>query len=89
MVFRIQTAAVLGLVLALAAPVLAEPVVSQQRNQVRMTPATDGKVPKAQQETVQKREKARQQRDAKLKIRDENSQAQGGPTTLKKPVKAR
>lgn len=89
MILRIQATAALGLVLALAVPVLAEPVAMQQRHQVNMAPAAGGKVPKAQQATVQKREKARQQRDAKLKIRDANSQASGGPTTLKKPAKSR
>lgn len=83
MMIRIHTAAVMLLVGLLAVPVLA---VERPRQKVQAAPVATSKVPQAQQATVQKRELAKQQRDKKLKIRDANSQAKGGPTTLQKPA---
>jgi len=86
MMIRIHTVAVVLLVALLAVPALAGSV---PRQKVQAAPVAASKVSQAQQATVQKRELAKQQRDKKLKIRDANSQAKGGPTTLQKPAVGR
>ena len=57
-----------------------------KRQQIKLAPVVGSKVPQAQLTTVQKRELAKQQRDKKLKVRETNSQAKGGATSLQKPA---